>query len=233
MFQSLSLSRTSGVLFAALVCLTLAFAPPAQAQLKFETTKHKMKGVTLKVVFFGDRITAGYGLESEYTLPNRVMARIAKRFREIDIDVVNAGVVKDTATSALRRLPSILAEKPHIVVVQLGVNDGRQGIDPSVTSSAMDQIINTLTYNDIYVLLVGTKAPPSKGIAYCSRFNTLFPELAKRYGVAYYPDVLNGVEGNWRMLQHDKLHPNPEGMDVIADNLALLLFKMIVRVLMT
>lgn len=180
-----------------------------------------------KIVIYGDSFTAGYGLSEEDAYPLVARSIINQQFNHDRIEVVNAGVVGDTAATGLARLSSILLEKPTVVVLAFGPNDALHGVDPNIIYNALDQMLQTLTYNNIYVMLVGMKAPDSANIEYAARFNSMYPELVKRYKVAFIPDLLAGVQGDWTKLQFDGIHPNEEGMKVIAQTLAPSLIKMV------
>lgn len=211
-----------GVLF---LCLMVPgmFATPADAR----PIKKDYK--SYKIVLYGDGFTSGYGIEPDdaYAVPLRTELNI--EFAQERIEVVNAGVAGDTAASALSRLPSILAEKPQIVVVALGATDALRKTDPSLVQRSLDQMLSTLTQNNIYVLLVGFSPPTDASIEYAARFSSVFPSLAKRYQVAYMPTMMKDVEGVWYNLQYDKIYPNEEGHQQIAKNLLNPLSEMINR----
>ena len=174
---------------------------------------------TFRIVAFGDSFTGGYGIEPQDAWPVLVRAKLNKEFTRDRIEVVNAGVNGDTAATAVARLSSILAEKPDIVVVAFGRTDAIKGLDPNITYKALDQILSTLTYNNIYVVLVGFTAPPEANIEFAVRYNTIFPILSKRYNVVYYRDMLKDVADDSFMLQFDGIHPNEDGNIQIANNI--------------
>jgi len=182
------------------------------------------------VVVYGDGITAGYGIERDQAYPSVLRDKLNIEFKNDRIEVVNAGVVGDTAASGASRIASILELKPLIVVVAFGMSDAQKGIDPNVTYKAIDQMLSNLTYNNIYVILAGFKAPDNMNLAEASRFNSLFPELANRYKVAYLPYLLKGVEGVWYNNQFDGIYPNEDGHKVIAETLHIPVTEMLRKV---
>lgn len=182
------------------------------------------------VVVYGDGITAGYGIEREQAYPSILRDKLNIEFKNDRIEVINAGVAGDTAASGASRIASILELKPLIVVIAFGMSDAQKGIDPNVTYKALDQMLSTLTYNNIYVILCGFKAPDSMSLAEAARFNSLYPELADRYKVAYLRYLLKGVEGVWYNNQFDGFYPNEDGHKVIAGNLHLPVVEMLRKV---
>lgn len=183
-----------------------------------------------KIIVYGDALTAGYGIERDNAFPNLLRDVLNAEFKHDRIEVVNAGVAGDTAASGASRIASILAEKPTIAVVEFGHSDALKGIDPNVTYKALDQMLSTLTYNNIYVMLVGFKAPDNLDLAQAARYNSMFPELASRYKVAYLPYLLKGVEGVWYNNQFDGQNPNEDGHKQITENLHQPLVEMIRKI---
>ena len=106
-----------------------------------------------------------------------------------------------------------------MVIVELGANDALRGTDPKVTRSALTDILTRLKARKIAVLLCGMLAPPNYGSDYSARFNAIYPELAKSFGVPLYPFFLEGVATDARLNQADGLHPTAEGVDVIVKNI--------------
>ena len=97
------------------------------------------------------------------------------------------------------------------MIVELGANDALRGIDPKVTRSALSDILTRLKARRIAVLLCGMVAPPNYGADYSARFNAIYPDLAKEFGVPLYPFFLEGVAADARLNQADGLHPTAEG----------------------
>lgn len=175
----------------------------------------------LHVIAFGDSLTAGYGLPAPESVPARLQA--ALRADGLDVTIVNAGVSGDTTSGGKARLDWVLATapggKPDLVILELGANDALRGIDPALTRSNLDAILATLTKRGIPVLLTGMKAPPNMGPHYVAAFDGIYPDLAKKYGVAYDPFYLEGVAAVPSLNQSDGMHPNAEGTMRIAQRL--------------
>lgn len=184
------------------------------------------KPVTL--VALGDSLTAGYQLPGSAALPAALERRL--RAAGLDVRIENAGVSGDTATGGLERLDWAVGEGVDGVIVALGANDMLRGIDPARTEKALNEIIRRLKDRRIDVLLVGMLATPSLGREYVERFNTIFPTLAKRYGVALYPFLLDGVAQNRKLNLADGVHPNAEGVEVIAKNLEPAIAKFVAQI---
>ncbi len=130
--------------------------------------------------------------------------------------VVDAGVAGDTTTGGRARLAWSLADAPDAVILALGANDGLRGIDPALTEANLDTMLAELDRRRLPVLLVGMYAPPNLGRAYGAAFNAVFPRLAARRGVAFYPFFLDGVAARPERNQADGIHPNAEGIAVIV-----------------
>ena len=105
------------------------------------------------------------------------------------------------------------------MILELGANDALRGIDPKVTRSALTDILARLKARGIAVLLCGMVAPPNYGSDYSARFNAIYPDLAKSFGVPLYPFFLDGVAADARLNQADGMHPTAEGVDVIVKNI--------------
>jgi acyl-CoA thioesterase-1 len=170
-----------------------------------------------EVLAFGDSLTAGYGLSESQAFPAQLQAQLKKD--GVDVTVVNAGVSGDTTTDGLARLDWALADKPEYVILALGANDALRGIDPNLTRSALSDILARLKARRIAVLLCGMVAPPNYGSDYATRFDAIYPELAKSFGVPLYPFFLNGVAADAKLNQADGIHPTAEGVDVIVKNM--------------
>jgi acyl-CoA thioesterase I len=137
----------------------------------------------------------------------------------IVVDMINAGVSGDTTSGGRDRLDWSVPEGTEAVILELGANDALRGIDPAVTRAALTDILTRLMARKIAVLLCGMLAPPNYGSDYSARFNAIYPELAKSFGVPLYPFFLEGVATDARLNQADGLHPTAEGVDVIVKNI--------------
>ena len=157
-----------------------------------------------KVLMLGDSITAGYGLPPEDALPARI---------------INAGVSGDTSAGGRARLGWALAEKPDFAIVALGGNDLLRGIDPKDTRATLDAILAELKAKGIKTLLAGMLAPPNLGRDYGAAFNAVYPDLAKKYDVALYPFLLEGVAMDASLNQADGIHPSRKGVEAVVERL--------------
>ena len=133
--------------------------------------------------------------------------------------MINAGVSGDTMSGGRDRLDWSVPDGTEAVVLELGANDALRGTDPAVTRAALSDILTRLRARKIAVLLCGMLAPPNYGQEYAARFNAIYPELSKSFGVPLYPFFLEGVAANARLNQADGLHPTAEGVDVIVKNI--------------
>jgi acyl-CoA thioesterase-1 len=132
------------------------------------------------------------------------------------VEVINAGVSGDTATGGLARLDWSVPDGADAVIVELGANDMLRGVDPKVTQRALDDILRRLSERRMAVLLAGMRALPNLGVDYVGGFETIYPELAAKYDVLFYPFFLEGVAGDGKLNQQDGLHPNAAGVDAIV-----------------
>jgi acyl-CoA thioesterase-1 len=171
-----------------------------------------------RVLVLGDSLTSGYGLDdADAAFPARLQAALAARGRVVT--VVNAGVAGDTTAGGRSRLDWALADRPDAVIVELGANDGLRGIGPAATRANLDAILARLKAMGVHVLLAGMLAPPNMGREYGHAFNGMFPALAEKHGVAFYPFFLDGVAARPALNQPDGIHPNRRGVAEIVDRM--------------
>ncbi len=173
------------------------------------------------VLAFGDSLYAGYGLERGQSLPDAVQARLWAA--GINAQVVNAGVSGDTTAAGRQRLAFALdnlPRKPDLVMLGLGGNDVLRQIPPAETRANLEAMLAALRERDIPVLLTGMRAPPNLGTDFQTRFDGIWPELARKYGAGLYPFILDGVIGNPTLMQADHVHPTAPGIVRIADRVA-------------
>ena len=168
----------------------------------------------VKIVALGDSLTAGYGLPLADAFPTRLQA--ALEAKGIAAAVVNAGVSGDTASGERERLDWSVPDGADAVIVELGANDALRGIDPKLTEQALEAILAHLDQRHIPVLFAGMMAPPNMGADYAKAFNAIYPALAARHPVIFYPFFLDGVAADPKLDQADGMHPNAAGVDVIV-----------------
>lgn len=176
----------------------------------------------IQVFAFGDSLTAGYGLGPGEGFVPQLESWLAGAL-EKPVEVVNGGVSGDTSSGGRGRLEWGLgdfgAQGPDLVILELGANDGLRGINPALTRTNIDVMLKTLTDRNIPVLLTGMLAPPNLGTDYGADFNTIYPDLAEKYGVTLYPFFLDGVAADPALNQEDGIHPTKEGVAIIVGRL--------------
>jgi acyl-CoA thioesterase-1 len=190
--------------FALLLFGILLAASPLQAQ-------------PIHILAFGDSLTAGLGLDPKDTFPAKLETALQARGHDIVID--NAGVSGDTSSAGADRLDWSLVPEIQGVIVELGANDALRGIDPSETEKALDRILGALKSRKLPVLFIGMLAPRNLGSDYGQKFDAVFPRLAQKYGVLFYPFFLDGVAAEPALNQPDGLHPNSKGVDMIVSRI--------------
>ena len=192
----------SPAIVAVLVLMLPVSGTPAKAQ------------TPIKLVVFGDSLTAGYGVPLGAAFP----ARLEKALRDkgVQVEILNAGVSGDTTSAGRDRLDWSIPDGTDAVIVELGANDALRGLDPKVTRGALEDIIKRLQARKIAVMLAGMVSPPNYGPDYAAKFDPIYPDLAKAYDVPLYPFFLDGVAGQAGVNQPDGLHPTTEGIDIIV-----------------
>jgi acyl-CoA thioesterase I len=168
----------------------------------------------IRIVVLGDSLSAGFGVSATDAFPAKLQK--ALKDKGIEIAMTNAGVSGDTASGGRDRLDWSVPEGTEGVIVELGANDALRGIDPSVTRAALSDIVSRLKARGVAVLLCGMLAPPNYGSEYATRFNDIYPDLAKSFGIALYPFFLDGVAADAKLNQVDGIHPTPAGVDIIV-----------------
>jgi acyl-CoA thioesterase-1 len=192
---------------ALVIALLMGLALPSPAATAAERT----------ILALGDSLTAGYGLPADDGFTVRLAAALDEA--GVPAKVVNGGVSGDTSAGGLARVDWLMAEKPDLVIVELGANDALRGLDPEDTRRNLDAIIEKIRKTGTTVVLAGMMAPPNLGREYAAEFNRIFPELAKRHKVALYPFFLDGVAADPALNQADGIHPNAKGVTVIVERM--------------
>ena len=141
--------------------------------------------------------------------------------------VIDAGVSGDTTAGGRARIDWALADDPDFALLELGGNDGLRGLDPAQTYANLDAILTALAEAGIPTLFAGMLAPPNLGATYEKEFNAVFPALADKHDVVFYPFFLDGVAADPTLNQPDMIHPNAEGVAVIVDRIAPLMAALI------
>jgi acyl-CoA thioesterase-1 len=171
----------------------------------------------VRILAFGDSLTAGLGLAEADTLPSRLADALTKMGRPAT--VINGGVSGDTSADGLARIDWALADKPQIMILALGANDMLRGLDPSTTRANLEGIIAKAEATGVETILAGMLAPPNLGTAYKSAFDAIYPGLAKAHNLILMPFLLQDVAQNSDLNQADGLHPNGKGVAVMVRNL--------------
>ena len=175
------------------------------------------QGQPLRLVALGDSLTAGYGLPQEAAFP-AVLERAlkAKGYRA---EIANAGVSGDTSSGGLDRLDWSVPDGTDGVIVELGANDMLRGLDPSLTRKSIGAIVERLKARNIPVMLAGMYASRNLGPDYVQKFDSLYPDIAKRHGLVLYPFFLDGVAGERSLNLPDGLHPTARGVEIIVQRI--------------
>ena len=167
-----------------------------------------------RLMVYGDSLVAGYGLSVGEGFPEQLQQALAQAGR--DVKVVNAGVSGDTTAGGLARLDWALNDRPDAAIIILGGNDLLRGLDPEQTRKNLQQILTRLQDKNVKILLCGMLAPVNLGLTYRQQFDLIYPELAEKFGIPFYPFFLQGVALNPELNQPDGLHPNKAGVAVIT-----------------
>ena len=174
----------------------------------------KAQADTIKILALGDSLTAGYGLGPGDGFVDVLQQHLDKR--GLDVMLINAGVSGDTTKGGLARLDWALFDEPQKAIVALGGNDMLRGLSPEQSYENLQAILQTLKEKNIPVLLAGMLAPSNMGAAYQAEFDAIYPKLANEFDVIFYPFFLDGVALDPQLNQPDGLHPNKQGVSVMA-----------------
>ncbi len=176
------------------------------------------QGELKTILFLGDSITAGYGLDETQAFPALVEEKIKAAGH--NYRVVNAGLSGETSSGGLRRIGWLLRSRVDILVLELGANDGLRGINLEVTRDNLQKIIDQTRqkYPDVKIVLAGMQVPPNLGDTYTRTFREMFPSLARTNNAHLIPFILEGVAGDPALNLPDGIHPNVEGQKILARN---------------
>ncbi|MGV3761794.1 arylesterase [Parapedobacter sp.] len=184
-----------------------------------ESATSLMEEETKNILFFGNSLTAGYGLESqELAFPGIIQRRIDSL--ALPYRVINGGLSGETTAAGKERIDWLLREKIDIFVLELGANDGLRGIPTDETANNLQAIIDKVKakYPACQMVLTGMMVPPSMGGDYGKAFTAIFPALAKENDMAFVPFLLADVAGEADLNQQDGIHPTEEGHRILADH---------------
>jgi acyl-CoA thioesterase-1 len=181
----------------------------------------------IKIVAIGTSLTQGYNLPPGTDFTAVLQAQLKAKGH--DVVIVNAGVSGDTSAGGLARLDWALSGDTKGVIVEFGSNDALRGLSVVDTRKNLEQIIAKLKARKIAVLLTGMKSPRNLGPEYVAAFDAIYPELAKKYGVQFYPFFLEGVAANLKLNQADGIHPNEAGTKVIVKGMLPYVEKLLLQ----
>lgn len=182
------------------IVVLLAFATPTMA--------------TMKIVFLGDSLTEGFGVQPTQAFPALVEQKLLQE--GYDVQVINGGISGSTSASSVKRLQWFLKSKPDILFLALGANDGLRGLPVNQLKENLSQTIELAQQNNLTILLAGMLVPPNYGQKYAADFRRIFPELAEQHQIHFLPFLLDKVAAQPKLNLTDGIHPNPKGHQIIA-----------------
>lgn len=182
----------------------------------------------IRIVAFGDSLTAGFGLSAADAFPARLEKALKAKGR--NVEVINAGVSGDTTGAALERFDWAVPDGVDAAIVELGANDGLRGQPPEQARKNLDTILTRLKAKNIALLVAGIPAPRNWGDAYVKAFDPIFADLAATHGALLYPFFLDGVALKPDLSLPDGLHPNAAGVAVIVERIMPKVVELIDRV---
>jgi acyl-CoA thioesterase-1 len=170
------------------------------------------------ILFLGDSLTAGLGVQETQAYPALIQEKI--RARHLSYEVINAGLSGDTSAGGLSRLDWILQKPIDILVLALGANDGLRGLPVEQMRANLQAIIDKVKAKNpqVKIVIAGMRIPPNLGAEYAKNFAAVFPELAEKNHAALVPFLLDGVGGHLELNQADHIHPTPQGHKILAEN---------------
>jgi acyl-CoA thioesterase I len=170
------------------------------------------------ILFYGDSLTAGYGLSQEEAFPAIVEKKLNTQQKVAR--VVNAGLSGETSAGGLTRLDWVIRQHIDVFILELGANDGLRGLPLEQTEKNLQQIIDKVKakFPKVKIVIAGMMVPPNMGPEYTAKFRKIFPELAKKNNATLIPFLLQDVAGDEKLNLGDGIHPNPEGHKIVADN---------------
>ena len=166
------------------------------------------------IIALGDSLTAGLGVEEEEAYPAVLEAKLQQG--GYNWQVINAGISGETSSGALTRIEWIIAQKPDIVILETGANDGMRGIPVRVVRENISQAIQLLKAANIEVVLAGMQMLQNLGPEYTKQFKAVYPDVAEKHGVILIPFFLEQVAGTPSLNLPDFIHPTPEGHRIVA-----------------
>lgn len=196
----------------------------SKVEVKTEADK---KAANKTILFFGNSLTAGMGLETQEAFPAIIQRRLDSL--GLKYEVINSGLSGETTAGGINRLDWVLKKKVDIFVLELGANDGLRGIPIEETIKNLQEIIDRVWEKDpsIRIILAGMMIPPNMGYEYTSEFQNIFPTLAESNKILLIPFLLEGVAGDKDLNQDDGIHPTVEGQRIVAENVWQILKELV------
>ncbi len=170
------------------------------------------------ILFYGDSLTAGYGLSPDEAFPALVGKKLNANGKTCKI--INAGLSGETSAGGLSRLDWVLRQPIDVFVLELGPNDGLRGLPLEQTEKNLQAIVDKVKtkYPKARIVIAGMMVPPNLGPEYTTKFKNIFPALATKNKAALIPFLLDGVAGDTKLNQADGIHPNAQGHKIVTEN---------------
>lgn len=193
--------------------------------------KNPSDGRLKTILFFGDSITAGLGIDPDQAFPALIQKKVEGEkwmFR-----VINGGVSGETSAGGLRRINWVLQRKIDVLILELGGNDALRGVDLENTKSNLQGIIERVRKKDpeVRIIVAGMQAPPNLGLAYTTKFQKMYPDLVKKNKTAFIPFILQDVGGIRDLNLPDGIHPTVEGHKIVAETVWKVLKPVLVSIM--
>ncbi len=224
--QAAKLNKWHGF-FLLVLCLIVAGCKNEKTSLKQEKTKtnevkkgtEEEKSDKKVILFYGDSLTAGYGLDEDDSFPSLIEDKIDSL--ELNYTVVNAGLSGETTSGGLKRIDWVMKQKVDIFFLELGANDMLRGLPLEETRKNLSEIISIVKAKNpnIKIALCEMWAPPNMGEKYTTEFIKIYKDLASPPDIQFVPFLLDGVAGHKNLLLPDGLHPNTKGQVIVAENI--------------
>ncbi|MGB4840777.1 MAG: arylesterase [Saprospiraceae bacterium] len=182
------------------------------------STIDTLKSDSKYILFFGNSLTAGYGLDEDQSFPTLIQKRIDSL--HLNYIVINAGLSGETSSGGKNRIDWVLKHRVDIFVLELGANDVLRGLDLKETKANLKAILDKVrsSNSEVKIILAGMQAPPNMGNDYTRQFASIYPSLAKEYNASLIPFLLQNVGGIPALNLADGKHPNAEGQYIVREN---------------
>lgn len=189
--------------------------------------KEEQKAFDGTIIALGDSLTAGYGVKEKESYP----ARLERRLHEAGYRwrVINAGVSGETSSETLSRINRVLILRPDIVILEIGVVDGFQGIDPRLIEKNIEETVRILEAQNVTVVLAGMRMLANPGYDYAEAFAAIYPAIARKHGLILIPFFLEGVAGESSLNKGDGIHPVAKGYRIVTEMVYPFLLQAIAR----